>query len=429
MKLMVKNLRRVRALTRAVLLASLGGCTTTSEAPPPALPAPTVEAVAAAPAPVAAPATAAVARRFEEALTDAANTLFSQIRASANGEKQLLVIDPLIDGVSGMQSNATRTMASRIGELVRGHYPQFDLQPFSAANVRRSPKVLVGTFTAVNSEGDTTGTREAYRICLALADLKSGTVAAKGTARAHMPGVDHAPTPYFQDSPAWMKEASTEGYVNTCQTSKPGDAIQPAYLDSILAGSLISDAIAAYDAGRYADALDRYSSALELPTGHQLRVFNGVYLANLKLGRQAAANDAFSRIVAYGLAKNRLAVKFLFKPGSTAFVPDKQVSAHYPMWMKEIARGAIQSKSCLEVIGHTSRSGAEPLNQRLSQLRADYIKKRLQGEEPQLAKRITAQGVGSRDNLVGTGKDDISDALDRRVVFQVTACGGGTQYY
>ncbi|MGZ9156842.1 MAG: OmpA family protein, partial [Candidatus Binatia bacterium] len=239
----------------------------------------------------------------------------------------------------------------------------------------------------------------------------------------------HAPTPYFQDSPAWMKEASTEGYVNTCQTSKPGNAIQPAYLDSILAGSLISDAIAAYDAGRYADALDRYSSALELPTGHQLRVFNGVYLANLKLGRQAAANDAFSRIVAYGLAKNRLAVKFLFKPGSIAFVPDKQVSAHYPMWMKEIARGAIQSKSCLEVIGHTSRSGAEPLNQRLSQLRADYIKKRLQGEAPQLAKRITAQGVGSRDNLVGTGKDDISDALDRRVVFQVAACGGGTQYY
>ena len=151
-------------------------------------------------------------------------------------------------------------------------------------------------------------------------------------------------------------------------------------------------------------------------------------LANLKLGRQAAANDAFSRIVGYGLAKNRLAVKFLFKPGTTAFVADKQASAHYSMWIKEIARRAAQSKSCLEVIGHTSRSGAEPLNQRLSQLRAEYIKKRLEGEAP-LAKRITAQGAGSRDNLVGTGKDDISDAWDRRVVFQVTACGGGTQYY
>jgi tetratricopeptide (TPR) repeat protein len=280
----------------------------------------------------------------------------------------------------------------------------------------------------VNSEGQTSGIRDAFRICLALADLKSGTVVAKAIARAQMAGVDHSPTPYFQDSPTWMKEAATESYVNTCQTSNPGDAIQPAYLDSIVAATLINEAIAAYEAGRYAETLARYSSALELPAGHQLRVFNGLYLANLKLGRQAAAIDAFSRIVDYGLTKNRLAVKFHFKPGTTAFLPDKQVSTHYPMWVKEIARRAAQSKSCLEIVGHTSRSGAEPLNQRLSQSRAEYIKKRLEGEAPPLAKRITAQGVGSRDNLVGTGRDDLSDALDRRVDIQVTTCGG-SQYY
>jgi len=426
MKYLRATSHRVHAFASAVLLAMLGSCTTTIEPPPaPVAPAPVLESVA--PAPVA--AAPSVPRPFDEALTSAANTLFGQIRAQANSEKQLLVIDPLIDGVSGMQSMATRTMESRISELVRGSYPQFDLQPFSAANLRRSPKVLVGTFTPVSGEGQPNGAREAYRICLVLADLKSGTVVAKGTARAHMTGVDHTPTPYFQDSPAWIKEGATEGYVNTCQSSNPGDAIQPAYLDSILAGSLISDAIAAYDAGRYADALDRYSSALELPSGHQLRAFNGVYLANLKLGRQAAAADAFARIVDYGLTKNRLAVKFLFKPGTTAFIPDKQVSANYPMWMKEIARRAAQTKSCLEVVGHTSRSGAEPLNQRLSQLRAEYIKKRLESEAPPLSKRITAQGVGSRENLVGTGKDDLSDALDRRVVFQVKPCAGGPQYY
>jgi hypothetical protein len=117
------------------------------------------------------------------------------MRSSPNNEKQLLVIDPLIDGVSGMQTVATRTTESRIAELVRGSYPQFDLQPFSAASVRRSPIVLVGTFTPVNSDGQTTGMREAFRICLVLADLKSGAVVAKGTARAEMPGVDHSPTP------------------------------------------------------------------------------------------------------------------------------------------------------------------------------------------------------------------------------------------
>src|SRR5512139_1156668 len=126
--------RRLRALTGVVVVASLGGCTMTEPLPPAALPsAPAAEAVA----PAATSASDTVARLFEEALNRAANTLFSQISTSANTEKPLLVIDPLIDGVSGMQTIATRAMESRISELVRGSYPHIDLQPFSAATVRR----------------------------------------------------------------------------------------------------------------------------------------------------------------------------------------------------------------------------------------------------------------------------------------------------
>ena len=48
--------------------------------------------------------------------------------------------------------------------------------------------------------------------------------------------------------------------------------------------------------------------------------------------------------------------------------------------------------------------------------------------EPQLTPRTIANGVGSRENLVGIGKDDESDALDRRVEFKVlgSACGKAT---
>jgi hypothetical protein len=41
---------------------------------------------------------------------------------------------------------------------------------------------------------------------------------------------------------------------------------------------------------------------------------------------------------------------------------------------------------------------------------------------PNLKPRTIAQGVGSRENLVGNGKDDLSDSLDRRVVFNVISC-------
>ncbi|HUK41357.1 MAG TPA: OmpA family protein, partial [Candidatus Acidoferrales bacterium] len=213
-----------------------------------------------------------------------------------------------------------------------------------------------------------------------------------------------------------------EGYINTCQASKVGDPIQPAYLDGILAATLLSDAITFYDRGNYRAALDQYTAALAMPGGNQLRVYNGLYLANLKLGRTKAADEAFDKIVDYGLAKNRLAIKFLFKPGSTAFVQDRRISGPYSFWLKEIAKHTSQRKACLEIIGHTSLTGPEPLNERLSLLRAEFIKRSLEAEAPTLKSRTIAQGVGSRENLVGSGKDDLSDSLDRRVVFNVISC-------
>jgi outer membrane protein OmpA-like peptidoglycan-associated protein len=67
------------------------------------------------------------------------------------------------------------------------------------------------------------------------------------------------------------------------------------------------------------------------------------------------------------------------------------------------------------VTGHTSPSGTAALNDRLSLLRAEYIQSRLETDQAVLEKRTMAAGVGSRENLIGTGRDDASDMLDRRV--------------
>jgi hypothetical protein len=358
---------------------------------------------------------------FDDALITAATNLLSQVPTS-DPAPRLIVVDPLIDGMSGFQSKATRTMESLITDLIRYRYPQFSVQKFTTSTVNKSPTILVGTFTSINNQGQTVGIREAYRICLVLADLKLGKVIAKGTARSGMEGVDITPTPYFRDSPAWMRETATDSYISTCQASKPGDSINSAYLEGILASTLIAEAIEAYDSGRYQDALDLYNSALRLSAGNQLRVLNGIYLTDLKLGRNEAATDAFGKIIDFGIANKRISVKFLFKPGSTIFWPDRQISGPYPMWLKHIANRTSQANLCLELTGHTSRTGPEPLNERLSQLRAEYIKQRLEAESPTVGRRSIANGVGSRENFVGNGKDDFSDAIDRRVAFNVISC-------
>ena len=411
----MKIARGSLGLFLCLLCTSVSGVTADAQTPtPPAPPA------AAAPPPPPTP------MPFNDALLKAANDLFSKANLDGAPDKVTLVIDPLIDGVTGAQSKATHLEEQRITELVKSKYPRFQVARFSSETVAKAPVVLVGTFTAVNNAGVAGGAKDAYRICLALADMRTKTILSKGVSRALPEGIDPTPAAFFNDSPVFAKDASTDSYIKTCQATKPGDNVDQAYADRIVVASLVNDGVEAYDQGRYRDALDVYQSALKTPGGEQLRVLNGIYLANVKLRRTRAAMDAFGKVVDYGLKSDKLAVKFLFKPGSTQFIVDRSIRAPYDAWIEKVAERTSAKQGCLEVIGHTSATGLPAINDRLSGLRADYIKDRLEDEQKSLRGRLIATGKGSREMLVGTGKDDPSDALDRRVEFKVAPCGSSS---
>lgn len=375
---------------------------------------------AAAPAPPPAPVQVLP---FDEAVTAATEKLFAKAQPSLGAPPFALVIDPLIDGVTGEQSNATRSMGDLIATVVRAKHSEFVLEPLTRRSIARSPLVLIGTLTAVDAKGQPAGPREAYRICLALLDLRTGRIVSKAWARADTSGVDPSPLAFFRDSPAWAEDPTVEGYIKTCQSRSVGDPIDTAYLDRILVGALVNEALEAYDAGRFREALETYAEAQRMTSGaDELRVLNGLYLSNYKLGRRDAALEQFDRIVDYGLSHRNLAVKFLFTPGSTGFWRDPDVSGPYPSWLRRIAERSAVADRCLEISGHTSATGPAPLNERLSQLRAETIQGKLVAISPTLASRTIAVGMGSRENVVGTGRDDASDALDRRVGFTVIEC-------
>jgi outer membrane protein OmpA-like peptidoglycan-associated protein len=386
--------------------ASVAAAPPAPPAPPPAPPAP--------PPPPILP--------FDDAVVNAATMLLANAALPPAPPTLAVVIDPLIDGVTGAQSRATQLMGNRLTSLIREKYPRLDVQKFSAANVAKNPLVLIGTFTGVNGQRQTAGRREAYRICLALADLSTGKLVGKGLAFAQMEGVDNAPLAYFQDAPAWVEDPSTLGYIRTCQGTRAGDPINPAYIGRIQVATTISEAIEAYDQKRYREALGMFETAARSPDGRQLRVYNGIYLANWKLGRRDGATQAFGSLVDFGLESKKLAMSFLFRPGSTSFVADPKVSGAYPIWIREIGTRVAKSKSCLEILGNTSATGPEPVNERLSLLRAETVKTQLERQQPALRERTIANGVGSRATLVGNGRDDATDALDRRVEFKVIGC-------
>ncbi|HSV55156.1 MAG TPA: OmpA family protein [Burkholderiaceae bacterium] len=368
--------------------------------------------------PAAPPAAPIVALPHNEAVMAAAREVFSKAGLPP-GQKYSLVIDPLVDGTTHIQSLATAAMEQEVVNLVKTSFPQYEIKAFSAPNVATLPLIMVGTFTPINLQGKAEGERDAYRICFALADLRTGKIVSKGFARSQTSGVDATPMPFFRDSPLWVNDKIVEGYVRTCQGTKAGDPINPAYIDKVVAATTIDEAMRAYNARKYRDALALYNAVLRNPAGDQPRVHAGIYLTQLKLGNRAAAMQAFGKVVQYGLAGERLAVKFNFRPGGTAFAVD---GSPYDMWVREIAQQAAKSNtSCIAVAGHASRGGAERMNETVSLQRAEYVRQRMVTLNKDLAKRVVSQGMGSKQVMVGTGRDDASDALDRRIEFKPAA--------
>jgi outer membrane protein OmpA-like peptidoglycan-associated protein len=361
---------------------------------------------------------------FEQAVAQATDGLAAQTQKLpgilAKLAKRGVVLDPMLEATTGQQTAATVLLENRVAERLSTKYEQFEILPFQSANLGKAQYLLTGTMTRTDAAAPAQKKR-GLQINLALTELKTGTVVAQASAVAKDEGLDHTPLAYYRDSPVLIKDKVIEGYARTSATP-PGQRGDAFYLDRIAQATLISEATALYNQERYVEALGQYRSALAMPTGEQIRVMNGIYLTTVKLGRTAEAEQAFGRVVALGIAYNQLGVKFLFNPGSTDFWSDTRVSGAYAMWLRQIAKEGTAAKACMEIVGHTSKTGSESANEVLSQQRANTIRQRLSVEAPALGARSKTVGMGSRQNIVGSGSDNAVDALDRRVEFRILPC-------
>lgn len=388
-------------------------------APEPVIPTPQPVAVTFAappPAPTAQPVVAALP--FNEAVKLAATNLLSNAPIPV-GKKVKLVIDPLVDGNTGSETAATATIEQYLQQLVKKDYPQVEVRPFDGKALVDASLIMVGTFTPINLQGKVDGERDAYRICFKLADLKSGKIVSAGFARARPDGIDSTPQAMFSDMPVWLRDPAVEGYIKTCQGTKVGDPIHPAYVDAIIAAASINEAKLAYNEQRYKDALALYQAVLRNPAGKQARVYVGMYLTNLKLRRTSDAEKSFSQLVTMGLMVEKLAVRFKFKPGSTGFDVTNKA---YPGWLREIGRQSAKLSGCIEVGGHTVRSGSALVAETLTLQRAEFVRRKISDMVPAFSKKSTVQGYGASKNVVGTGVNDASDNLDERIEFRKTGC-------
>lgn len=361
---------------------------------------------------------------FDQALNQTIDDLFAQAKKlpgfvgnlDLSLKPRTIVVDPLLDGTSGQQTEVTRLAEQRMVQRVRSQFHQFSVARFSeGAAAAKAQYLLNGTLTPA------AGSLNEYRLKLALTEIRSGIVVAQAASRVTDPTLDTTPTAFYRDSPVMARERVLEGYIRTADT-QVGQSADWFYIESLPTSAVLAQANEDYESGRLSEALRLYETATTRADGQHLRALNGLYLTQWQLGHPADAETTFGEIAKLGLATNNLNVKFLFKPGTTEFVSNPKLSAPYSMWLRQIARLPALQELCVNIVGHTSRTGTEQYNEWLSLQRAMLIKSRLRSEAPHIASRLREEGMGFRENIAGTGTDDKRDALDRRVEFKIVDC-------
>jgi len=307
--------------------------------------------------------------------------------------------------------------------LMQRYYPTLVPSPFTRTTLAQQPILFIGTLSPYNTAKSRQKPADAFRLWLTLIDLRTGKVVAKVIDKATAVSVDSVPLSYYRDSPTWPRDKTVSAYINSCTfKTKIGDPADPAYLARLPAAAVINEALDAFSSGDLAEANKLFHEAEEIAEKDDLRILNGLYLTSWRLGKTDEAREAFSRIVAAGLHNQRLPLKFLFVPAKADLDRSSDLGSQYVVWLHEVAVKAWEGGACLQVVGHTSRTGSMSVNDALSYARASSIRTELMSDAPAMATRMSAQGMGFRENLIGLGTDDLRDALDRRVELVVTHC-------
>lgn len=413
------SLRRLHAFAVTLVLAA---CASPGSEPSSPLPSPGSAATAPAEARSATSAAASAAAPFAEAVARAGERLLRDAQSTVGAGQRELVIDPLIDASTGQQTAGTVQMGMQLSALIKSRAPAWSVKPLTRASLAGKPLLLIGTLTAINAAGARDQNADAFRVCLVLIDLRSGRLVAKRVDRASLATVNAEPTSLFRESPTWALDKTAMAYIKSCQGSSPGDAIDPDYLLRLPAAALVNEASMAFAENRNAEAYKLFRDAQPLAEPGDLRVLNGLYMTSWRTGKKKEAAQTFARIVNVGLDAKRLPIKIFFNPGQTTLIQSADLQSQYAVWLRELAVQVGLRESCVLVVGHTSRTGDAAANVALSQKRAGLVKATLERQNRKLASRLSAEGVGSRDVLVGLGTDDLRDALDRRVEFRAVDC-------
>lgn len=363
---------------------------------------------------------------FEEGMKALAVNLADQLENTSVGNKlnkviidpltkqkhlKKIVIDPFIDVESGYPVKANARIAQIFSqEITKRFQVTGEMEP---DNLDVSEYVLNGMVTLAEHKGNV------YKVYGTVFEKSSGKVLA--SASVHVNRFDTTPKEIYRDSPVFLKGKNYEQYASSVKKA-PDETVNKEYHDRLAVRSMQVKADKLYEQKEYKKSLAYYNQAASSQSGEQLEVLNGQFTVLVKQSQWKEAESVYGKLLRVSIRETgEIASKIIFSPNSVVPVGNK--IDIYTIYMEQIAKLVASLPQCqVKITGHSSRSGSEAHNDKLSLQRALWIQKKMSSYAPEIMGKSTTVGRGFHENIVGTGKDDITDQIDRRVEFVFSKC-------
>ncbi len=359
---------------------------------------------------------------FEIAVRMVSFDLLAQILNNQHVKEQNneinFVVDKIINADTGDEIKLSSNIYEIIAATARETFPNFKILSMNQDAMTNAHYVIIGVMKQEHYYGSQA---KFPHLFLSVLDMRSSTIVAHSEVWMSNQNMEIRATPLFSDSPMYLKDARVKALIETALAAA-GSTVSKEYFDSLEATALLSEASEAYDAGDYILAVGLFARAADKPDGLTMKTFAGLYQSFLKLQKNHEAEEAFAKLAEIGIMNGNLSIKFLFKVNDTEFFGNPDELSEYQIWIRQIASEIHKANTCVEIIGHASRSGSANYNIKLSQRRAEAIMNKFQKTYPGISKKISALGKGFGENIIGTGTDDMRDAIDRRVEFKIIRC-------
>ncbi len=326
-----------------------------------------------------------------------------------------LVIDPIIDAESGYPVKVNARIAEIVSLEMMNRFEVTGMM--NPENLDASELVLAGMVTIAEKNGDAGG---AYKVYGTVFEKATGKILASASVRVNRFNTE--PMEIYKDSPTFVKGRNYDDFAASVKKSS-GGAVEKGYRDRLAAKSVLVKADALYEKKDYRKSMTIYDQAAGGDGASQLDVLNGRFATLFRQGRFDDAESVYAKLIRASIAEtSEVATKITFPPNSVSPVEGK--ANLYNIYLKEIALLVAAGPECrIKIIGHSSKSGKESYNENLSLQRSAWIQKKMTSFAAGVAGKSETIGRGFQENIVGTGADNSTDEIDRRVEFKFDRCG------